>query len=156
MIILKLILLHFSHCFFLFSVILFFWFFVFSDQMILWFYCLHNNNDNFSDCFFDKIFYFFFNSWGHFNDFHCFGSNIDNNFNCYSSNNDSNVGLNFNLCFFFFWDRKLTIYFCYLINASFFTIYILFVVFNLNWIIKWINSNIVNSIIQVSKYFFFF
>jgi len=54
---------------------------------------------------------------------------------------------------FFFVDRKLIVYFCYLIIASVFTIYILF---NLNSIIKWINPNTLNSIIQASNFFYFF
>ena len=42
-------------------------------------------------------------------------------------------GLIFNLCFWLFVDRKITIYFSYLIITCMFTIYILF---SLNWIIK--------------------
>ena len=59
----------------------------------------------------------------------------------------------FNLCFWLFVDRKITIYFSYLIIACIFTIYILF---GLNWIIKWINLNTVNLIIHISEFSCFF
>ena len=45
----------------------------------------------------------------------------------------------FQFMFIFLGDRILTIYLFYLINAGSFTIYILFAMFNLNWIIKWTN-----------------
>ena len=61
----------------------------------------------------------------------------------------------FNLCFWLFVDRKLTIYFCYLIITGIFTVYILFL-FDLDWIIKWTNLNVVYLIIQISESSCFF
>ena len=68
----------------------------------------------------------FFYFLGQFNDFIFLGSNVDNNFNCYSNENNGNVGIDFQFMFFSFVDRKLTTYFCYLIIAGIFIIYILF------------------------------
>ena len=61
----------------------------------------------------------------------------------------------FNLCFHLFVYRKWTTYFFNLIIIGVFIIYILFL-FDLNWIIKWINLNSVNLIIQISEFSFFF
>ena len=124
--------------------------------MILWFYCLHNNNDNFSDYFFyfffEKIIYFFLILQGNLMIFIVWAVMLIIILMIMTVT----WRWIFNLCFLFFGDRKLITYFCYLMITGVFTTYILFVVFNLNWIIKWIDCNIVNSIIQVfeSSYFF--
>ena len=61
--------------------------------MILWFYCLHNNNDNFSDFFYKKCVFFY--CLGQFYYFNCLENNCDNNFNCHGHGNNGSIRMNF-------------------------------------------------------------